>query len=499
MRGSRNLTIAILVGGLVYCTTTPLSAAESGSRSSPPLHLVSKLSSETWADAFDTLHDQLSTYYAFTEWKQIDWASAYQEHQPRIAEAAANDDPIAYFLALREYVYEVPDAHVRLIAIDGASEDLEEDARYEQIGGTFGFALIELDDGRFVARLVSEGSPAAAAGMETGAEIVEFDGTSIDAALEHVSLTWAIAPAATHTTTSIQQGRYLGRAPVGVTVDVIFRNPGEVDPTTATLTAVDDSYETLLLTSLCADLPPDVYSEIIATEDGPVGYVRFAHTGDEDGDANLLMAQFAGAIQTFVNEGVLGVIIDLRTNLGGLDRVAAHLPGHFYSEEAHYEYVSFLDTETGEFEVDQRYTLNTVPQTPYYGGSVVAMTGPCTVSSGEGVAMAIQRLPRGQVVGSYGSYGSFGISGGFVEMPEGLVVVYPPGRSLDESFRIQIDSDASLEGGVIPDLRVPLNDYTIRRRFVDGVDVELEASIDRILNPRPPPRRPSGRRRPSGS
>jgi len=461
--------------------------------------LVSKLSSETWVDAFNSLHDQISTYYAFTEWKRIDWAGAYQEYQPRFAEAAAHDDPMEYYEALREYVYEVPDAHVRLIAIDASAEDLEGDVRYEQIGGAFGFALIELDDGRFVTRLVTEGSPAADSGMELGAEIFEFNGSPIDVALEQVPLTWAIAPPATECVRSIQQGRYLGRAPIGVNVEIVYRNPGDTNPITATLTAADDSYETLQLTSICADLPADLYSEIIDSEDGPVGYLRFAHTGDEDDDANLLIAQFAGAIQTFVDQGVEGVIVDIRTNLGGLDRVAAHLPGHFYTEVEHYEYVTFLDTQTGEFEIDPRFTLSTVPQMPYFGGPVIAMTGPCTVSSGEGVAMAIQRLRHGGVVGSYGTYGSFGISGGLVEMPEGLVVVFPPGRSLDERFRIQLDSNADLEGGVSPDFRVPLNDDTFNRRFIEGDDVELEAAIDLIFKWPPAPRRPSRRVLPAGS
>ncbi len=173
-----------------------------------------------------------------------------------------------------------------------------------------------------------------------------------------------------------------------------------------------------------------------------------------------------------------------------MDSVAAYLPGHFYSEEAHYEYVSFLDTE----EIDPLYTLSTVPLTPFFDGPVIAMTGPCTASSGEGVAVAIQNLRQGEVVGSYGSYGSFGITGGLVEMPEGFFVIYPPGRSLDENHRIQLDSDADLEGGVQPDARVPLNDTTVHRKFVDGVDVELEASIHRIFKRSPSPRRPSGRR-----
>ena len=193
MKQPTPLWVVILASSFVLAAAVWLSAADAASISSPPRHLVTKLSSEAWVDAFDLMHDQLSTYYAFTEWKQIDWASAYQQYQHRIVEAAANDDPMAYYLALREYVYEVPDAHVRLVAIDGAAEDLEGDVRYEQTGGAFGFALIELDDGRFVTRLVNEGSPSADAGMEAGAEIFEFDGSPIGIAVERVPLTWAIA------------------------------------------------------------------------------------------------------------------------------------------------------------------------------------------------------------------------------------------------------------------------------------------------------------------
>jgi carboxyl-terminal processing protease len=329
--------------------------------------------------------------------------------------------------------------------------------------------------------------------MVIGAEIIAFGGRTIDVALEMVSLIWSIAPPATVSTRNLQRGRYLGRAPVGVVVDVSFVNPGSAESTTASLTAADDAYRTLLNTSICGDLSQDLYSEVINADGSLIGYVRFAHTGDEEDDANLLMAQFAGAIEHFVDDEVDGVIVDIRTNIGGMDRVAAHLPGHFYSKEEHYEYVSFLNTETGEFEVDPRFTLNTVPLTPFFGGPVVALTGVCTASSGEGVAMAIKRMRHGWVVGSYGTYGSFGISGAYAEMPENLAVVFPPGQSLDERFRIQIDSNADLEGGVTPELWVPLNDETIRRRFIDGIDVELEAAIDLILDRPPPPRQPTRR------
>jgi carboxyl-terminal processing protease len=62
-------------------------------------------------------------------------------------------------------------------------------------------------------------------------------------------------------------------------------------------------------------------------------------------------------------------------------------------------------------------------------------------------------------------------------MPGGLTVEYPGGQSLDENGVVQLDSDWSLEGGVTPDIRVPLTAETVRAQFKDGHDVGLETAI----------------------
>ena len=66
-------------------------------------------------------------------------------------------------------------------------------------------------------------------------------------------------------------------------------------------------------------------------------------------------------------------------------------------------------------------------------------------------------------------------------MPSGLTVEYPGGQSLDENGLVQLDSDWRLEGGVTPDIRVPVTTDTVRAQFKDGHDVVLETAV-RILN-----------------
>jgi len=431
-----------------------------------------------WIDAFDALHAELVTHYAFGEWKEIDWDGLYLSIAPRIALAQSRDDEEAYYLALREFVYSIPDAHVQLAAIDQGGLEIEERVKRAHIGGSFGFALMGLDDGSVVARYVAAGSAAATAGLVAGAEVLQFGGRPIVDALEDVSLVWAIAPPATHELRWLQRYRFIGRAAIGSTADLTFQNPGTSDPVTAELAAVDDGMEDWLATFFCEVNVPDVAYEILPSGHG---YVKLTTTADTIPQADQIIAEFAAAIGHLVDQGVPGLVVDLRTNTGGFDFVAATVPGHFYTEADHYEYVSFYDPDTGTFVVDPPHTLTTEPRIPLFDGPIVAISGPCLASSGEGVAMMIQRLDRTDVVGFWGSYGSFGISGGFVEMPMGFAVYYPPGRSLDADLMIQIDSDAGLAGGVHPDIRVPLDRENFNDAFINNIDVELERAVERLF------------------
>jgi len=78
----------------------------------------------------------------------------------------------------------------------------------------------------------------------------------------------------------------------------------------------------------------------------------------------------------------------------------------------------------------------------------------------------------------YGTSATFGLTSGETLMPGELSINYPLGRSLDENYNIQLDSDSTKNGGVTPDLRVLLTRENMYAMYVDSQDVELDSAIE---------------------
>ncbi|MGD1006953.1 MAG: S41 family peptidase [Ignavibacteriaceae bacterium] len=475
----------------------------SGNIISQPIH--------SFIAAFDSLHQNLSTYYAFTNWKNINWKSLYSEFQPRVAAAESNDDSSAFLMAMKEYTFRIPDGHIGLqtglypyAGIDTTLFEkkhtnwvrLENNLRNQQIGGSYGFTLIKLDDGRFVVRLVTAGSPADSAGIKFGATMLEINDQPIGEAIDSVSVVWAEQIPATNETTQLQQCRMIGRAPVRTTIKVEFENKGDVTPTTINLTAVNDNYATYNLTSMLPILSPQISNKILQ----PSGYGYLQITSCIP--PTSVVTDFMNAFAALLADSIKGLVVDLRINTGGQDFFAAAVAGCFYSDTSLYEYQSFYDPTTSAFQISNDTldyldfakglykasgfpsgSLYIVPQALVFKGPVVVMVSPRNVSSGEGIAMALQKLPQCKVVSFYGSFGSFGILAAdmnLLSIQDSLELSYPNGRSLDVNKKIQVDSDSNKIGGVIPDIRPPLNDQTIDQLYTEGIDVELEYAVQEL-------------------
>jgi carboxyl-terminal processing protease len=463
-----------------------------------------------FAAAFDSLHKKLSVYYAFTDWKKVDWSALYNEFHPRVADAESKNDSSAFIMALKEYTFRIPDGHMGFNTgfYAGAKSDvlkkkntnwvkLEEKLRDQQIGGSYGFTLIKLDDGRFVVRLVTEGSPAALAGIKFGAEIIEVNDKPITEAIDSVSVLWAEQIPATKETKQLLQCRLIGRAPVNTTMKIKFKNRVEVNPITTTITAVSDNYETYDLTSMLPIKTPEISYKIL--EPSGFGYLEITSCIPPV----TVVTEFMSAFINLLSANPKGMVVDLRINTGGMDAYAAAVAGCFYPDTTFYEYQHFYNPANGNFqrteEMLDHLSFQTVsffkptqypagsifiePQGLTFSGPVVVMVSPRNVSSGEGIAMALSKLPQCKVVSFYGSHGSFGITAPEYELlsvQDSLHVSYPHGRSLDIDNEIQVDSDSNMAGGVIPDIRPPLTDDTIDKMFLQGVDVELEYAIQEL-------------------
>jgi len=474
---------------------------------------VNNISSQTgngFTPAFDSVHKKLSVYYAFTEWKNIHWQNLYNEFRPRIVTAETQNDSSAFIMAMKEYTFRIPDGHMGFGTgfYAGAKSDvlkkkntnwvkLEEKLRDQQIGGSYGFTLIKLDDGRFVVRLVTEGSPAALADMKFGAEIIEVNDKPITEAINSVSVLWAEQIPATKETKQLLQCRLIGRAPVNTTMKIKFKNRGEVNPGTTTISAVNDDYATYDLTSMLPIKTPEISYKIL--EPTGFGYLEITSCIPPVS----VVTDFMSAFLALLSANLKGMVVDLRINAGGQDAYAAAVAGCFYPDTTHYEYQSFYDPATSTFQRSKEIldhlsfqTISFFKPTQYPAGSIfiepqgltfekpiVVMVSPRNVSSGEGIALALSKLPDCRVVSFYGSHGSFGITAPEYELlsvQDSMHVSYPHGRSLDIDNKIQVDSDSNMIGGVIPNIRPPLTDETIDKMFLQGIDVELEYAIQEL-------------------
>ncbi len=421
-----------------------------------------------WTQAFESGHAKFSREYAFTEWKGVDWEALRQKFSSLIASAESRADAGALVEALRAYAFAIPDGH---ISINGPGLDK---AILAHSGGGYGFTVAEVDEGGIMVNYLAPGGPAARAGMRVGAEIIEWNLLPVMEALNRVSILWDIhsSPPATAEHERITRLRLLPRAPAGAQAVVTFRNPGSSGSLRAALMAEIDDYATLKKSDFAA--PADISTRVdFRVLPGGLGYVKVtALVGTEQ-----VFTLFQQAMTTFVEKHVPGVIVDLRGNVGGQDKLAARLCGFFHRERSFYETYTWLGAVRGSIFIE--------PQTPYYDGPVIALVNPATVSSGEGVVMGIQRAPRGLVVGFHGTNGSFGMTFESALFPNGIVIRYPAGQSLDERGIVQLDSRDG-RGGVAPDIRVPLTRENAIA-FAEGRDVELDFAISYLAVSPPVP------------
>lgn len=445
----------------------------------PPLPKIPLLSRgqddfrfKSWSKAFEKMNERMIKEYPFTEWKNVNWEALYQTYAPRIAEARKKKDRQAYYLALREYMYSVPDGHMRIEMNDGYRNDA--------IGGGYGFSAIRLDDGRWIAHVLLKDGPAAQAGMVWGAEIVQWNDKPTADAVAQTSVCWADTPPATTESRLIEQGRLFSRGPVGAEVSVVFKNPGETEPKTVKLKAVSDKYEALNVAKLynmdLSKFESPIQAQILPSG---YGYIRVYFLSPTMTTPFPAQA-FQNAVQKVIKDKVPGIIIDVRGNTGGDPTLVPKLVGHFVSASTFYQDVALLNDKTGQFQLSPDDRLVIESRNPAYTGPVAVLVDQSTIGAGEGIPMVLAPLPNVTTIGLYATNGSFGITGGDITMPTDYVLSYPVGRSLNEQGQIQIDGNAKGEGGVAPEIRVPLTEATVRALFVDHKDLLLDKAVEAL-------------------
>jgi len=420
----------------------------------------------SYTEAFDRMLEKFKNEYAFTVYKQLDWDARAAEFRPRFEEAEKENDSHAYALALRDFIWSIPDRHV---GVDTSL--LNADFARETEGG-LGFAMRATDDGEIIANYIMPGGPAEAAGMKWGAEIITLDGKPVDEAVD-AAVAWS-GPFSTAVNERLQKLRYALRFPMDKgPVEITFINPGESEQTAA-LEVVSER-ASFSASSFYAGQSPTALPVEFEMLPGGYGYIKISSFFDND---VLSIQVWERAIQYFNDNQVPGVILDLRQNGGGSGWLADQMAAYFFEEEIVVGNIARYNRGSGEFYMDPGDEQRMIPPRAelQYHGPVVVMVGPACTSACEFFSYNMTINDRAIIVGQYPSEGA----GGSVEqflMPENLTVQITIGRAVDAQGNIHLEGQ-----GVIPDVKVPVTSETLQRE-ANGEDVTLAAAENALSTP----------------
>jgi len=175
----------------------------------PPAGLVParELSPAERRENFDLLWAAIDRTYACFVLKAINWPAVKERYEARLDQATTTD---AFYLLLFQMVNELRDTHSRL-------------QNYRPPRPAHGPGLsVGLFEGRPFVEAVEPDSEAAGLGVKAGAEIVEVDGTGIEARLER--LRPCLPASSTERAFRREASRYLLAGEKGSTVTVTLRS-----------------------------------------------------------------------------------------------------------------------------------------------------------------------------------------------------------------------------------------------------------------------------------
>ncbi len=446
---------------LVDLDTTPFTFDRSRQPSvdllEPESLALDDFSGMSYTEAFDAMLGKFRTEYAFTEYKDIDWDERMATFRPHFERAERASDPQTYALALRDFLWSIPDTHV------GMNTNLLDPVFVEETAGGLGMAIHQLDDGRVLVSYVTQGGPADLAGVKSGDEVLELDDDPI---LEAVgsNVPWS-SPFSNDEARRLQQLRYVLRFPVGTDVSLRIRASSGTERTLRLQTV--DEIESLRFSSLYAGITGTELPVDFRILDNGIGYVRVYSFFDNE----LLTIQlWERMIETLNNYGVPALIIDLRNNGGGSGWLADQMAAYFFSESLNLGNVGHYDDSIGDFYFDPGDSVEFIPprEDLRYHGQLLTIVGPACASACEFFAYDLTLESRSAILGHYATAGAGGSVEDFL-MPEDISVRFTTGRAVDADGNIHIEGT-----GVAPTIRVPFDEEAFQAEFASGRDLLLE-------------------------
>ncbi len=416
---------------------------------------VNDFSKMSYTKAFESLFEKVSREYPFTREKHIDWDGLHKKYAARIARISNDKD---FYRTLRDFTWEIPDAHVGL-SVNG-------DVFFEESGGSFGMNLAELSDGRVIVTRIFPNTPADRQGLQIGAEIITWDDKPVQQAIAEV--TPFFGPFSTQHHKRQEQVVFLTRVPPGTRLNIQYRNPGE-QVKQATLRAEVE------YASLFAAIPDLSKDELVIPIEGEVldesglGYLRI---NTFSADYSLMARLWEHFMKRLVEDEIPGLIIDLRANSGGSGKIAFDFAGYFFEEELPLYFSLYYNDRSGKFERED-HPVRIEPAPITYTGPIAVLVSPYCISACEGFAYALTQQERALIVGHFPTAGAFGEVGrGQYTLPGEISMQFPTGRPETPDGQLLIEGE-----GVALDITVPVTEDSALGRE----DTVLQAAIEALL------------------
>lgn len=373
----------------------------------------------------------------------LDWQAVHDQLLPAEGKARTMEEARAPMIAMLERLKQT---HFNIVPADVYGEmkgNAKDDESADTGIGSPGIDLRVIDGKAFVVGVAPD-SPASAAGVRPGWEIVKVDGKELAAGLEKIARKEAGSTLLDITLVRAVEARLDGE--IGTQVKVEFRD-GNDRHIERTLDRVTPRGTLAHL----GNLPP-MHFWVEGKKVRPdVGYLRF----------NLFFEPetLMGAVTKIMKEcdGCRGFIIDLRGNPGGIGGLAMGLAGWFMDHSGTELGTMYL--RNGNF----RFAVFARPNA--FRGPLAILVDGCSGSTSEIFAGGMQDLKRARIFGTHTAGAA--LPSVFERLPNGDGFQYAIANYISEGGK-------PLEGhGVTPDEEVKLT----RRALLDGHDPVLDSAV----------------------
>ncbi|RPI98693.1 MAG: hypothetical protein EHM39_07715, partial [Chloroflexi bacterium] len=416
---------------VVSLETEPFTVVQDETVNIPIVESMGALNDYTemsYEEAWDTLFLRTEETYPFAAEKNLDWEQIYADMTPLVQSAGSD---MAFHLAIAQLGEYIPDTHIGFVSMPVLQQYLMGGVGINQISIT--------DDDEVVLVEVAANLAADAAGIRSGDILVAVDGTPALDVLDQTPL--LINSASTLHGRRFLQAAMMLQGPIGSSVNLTWRSPDGPEQEVMLMRKLDVA---ALLKALGGDM---LTSDVVSSRmlDSGVGYIQITGFASEVSQAADL---FAGALESLMDSGAKGIVIDVRGNTGGLVQLAMAMSGHFFPDYQRLFDFYYADGAGG---FAYRGFIEILASQPYYDGPVAVLVNEMTGSAGDLFAYAMRTDGRAMIVGHTPTGGFTGeVGDGQYELPGDLTLQIPTGRPVDPDT-----GEVLIEGtGVLPTIRV---------------------------------------------